>query len=137
MTLSFRPVLLLLICAVLLVACWHHKAVNASTCRLSVRLCQQMAHWKNDKGGCNHLRNRSMAQFIVDSLPADLRNVDSMLRYLGPADEESGNGEFRILNYYYHSTCNNGRAVDSADQQWIEFVFTPDGKFKSMGAYAE
>jgi hypothetical protein len=93
--------------------------------------------WKSDRGGCAHVRNRGMAQSIMDSLPADLRNIDSMQKYLGNADYEHGNSEHRILDYYYHSTCNQGVPVDSADQQWVEFVFTADGKLHSMGVYAE
>lgn len=118
--------------------CAHSGTRDVQACRLKPGLCSLMADWKRDAGGCLHIRTFRMAKNIVDSLPDELLNLDSMRLYLGPADKSNSSTHYNTLEYYYNSVCAANVPVDSTDKQWIEFVFDAQTrKFRSVAQYAQ
>lgn len=118
--------------------CSHNVTSRPAPCSLSPDLCNLVAEWKKDVGGCLHIRTFGMAQNITNSMPTNLLNLNSLQLYLGPADNRRSNFDYKTLEYYYNSPCSGNAPVDSSDKRWVEFAFDAQTRqFKSVSKYAQ
>lgn len=121
----------LLLLSALIAGCSSPSAVSANKSNIpgeETLLSKNIKAWKDDKHGCFHIRNYKMAEDIINGMPPSAKASDSIRAYLGVPDNESENLDFIAFDYYCNSNCSNGTVVDSADKEWVTFLFDTKNK---------
>ena len=88
--------------------------------------------WKKDSCGCLKMRTAQMADSIITNNHLIGKDTLAFIAHMGKYNKKENNQEGFILIYYINSTCLDGAIDDNADESWIRFSFTNDGKLKNI-----
>ena len=109
-------------------------AVNAaqSDTALSDSTIARAVRWRLDSLGCLNYRSVELANAVLNELPENYKNCDSILSLLGTPNEKSTGSDYITYIYYFQIICEQMEG-ETPDMQWIEFTFmSKDHKFDRL-----
>jgi hypothetical protein len=75
--------------------------------------------WKNDTNGCAHLRNKELAEKLIQDNQLDDTSKSRFIEVFGKPDKEG----VTKLTYYFGTVCNGTEIVSGTDTCFAEFTF--------------
>lgn len=88
--------------------------------------------WRLDSLGCLNYRSVDVANAILNELPENYKNCDSMLVLLGAPNGKSQDTGYITYIYYFQIICEQMEG-ETPDMQWMDFVFrSNDRKFDHL-----
>ncbi len=79
--------------------------------------------WRADSVGCERLRNKAMAESIIDSLMLETAERIDFLKVFGGPNTTYQREENFGVGYYFDASCVKGNFIDSADRCVAEVTF--------------
>lgn len=82
--------------------------------------------WQTDSLGCLKLRNKQIAETIIDSLKLENKSQSEFVKVFGIPNAETNRNDNKILIYYFDRLCRDNQIVEGSDYCFAEFTFKSD-----------
>jgi len=117
----------------LLLCCCNGNETNSNSVYNKVEQTNVvMNEWKKDKNGCLKIRNKKLAETLLQKYNLRNRTQSEFLKVFGVANEKKASDNQQILVYYFDSVCNENELVKGGDKCYAQFYFEKDSLKKEI-----
>ena len=104
--------ILIIIFTIILFSCKSRKKDNHSNITQS---------WKKDSLGCMNLRNKNYSDKINKKINFIAKSEKYLIKKLGKYNKVIINDKYKFYLYYYGTSCQNNKIIDSVDYCYLEY----------------
>jgi hypothetical protein len=107
-------------------SCSSNKGTVRNSENQNIEVKMLIEKWQTDSLGCLKLRNKKIAETIIDSLKLENSSQLEFIKVFGVPNTERNNNDNKILIYYFDTLCQDNNIVAGSDCCYAEFTFKFD-----------